>query len=178
MQYILLITSIILYCISPNNTYDFSICIKTFSIFLVGAVLSVYKLRRIEFFGFNLLFTISFFSCCYIFPIFIYNIDESFSLFHHGYDYRVITRATCLASVAYSTYLCGLLKWINRTSLYKNNHPNEKIKILDNRIRTKDIAYISMMFFSLIPSLNFMPLPPPSLLFSPCLRSRRSRRPM
>ena len=148
MQYILLISSILLYLYSPH-TYDYSICIGAFAIFVIGAVLGFIKLRKIEFFGFNLLFSISFFGCCYIFPIFIYDIDDTFSLFHHGYDYRVMTRATCLASIAYTSYLCGLLYKIKSVICYKTKFPNEKVQIIDSSINPNSVANISIAFFVL-----------------------------
>lgn len=107
--YCLLGISLIMYILAPVG-YDYYICLETFIIFLTCAFFGLYKLRKIEFYGFNLLFSFSFFCCCYIFPIFIYSIDSSFSLFHHGYDEKVISKSTCLATVAYASYLCGLMR--------------------------------------------------------------------
>lgn len=149
MQYLLLIISIVLFAAAPSNAYSFSICLYAFCIFLAGALLSIYKLRKVEFFGFNLLFTISFFGCCYIFPLFIYNIDDSFSLFHHGYDYKVITKATCLASLAYSCYACGLLQNLPKLVYYKKIHPDKKIRIMDLNIHPNSVFNTAILFFVL-----------------------------
>lgn len=148
MQYILFIVSIILFVIAPND-YSLPICIYAFVVFLIASIWSIYKLRKIEFFGFNLLFTISFFGCCYIFPIFIYNIDDTFSLFHHGYDYRVMTKATCIASIAYSSYLCGLMQKVRTLSNYKAVYPNEIIRIRYFGANANSTAFISVLFFVL-----------------------------
>lgn len=149
MQYLLLIGSIILYVIAPADNYNLSICSYAFGIFLIASILGFYKLRDIEFYGFNLLFTISFFGCCYIFPIFIYNIDDQFSLFHHGYDYRVMTKSTCLASIAYSCYICGLLKKIhtilnNKIVYIDKTHRNQYLGV-----DAKSTTTISIFFFAL-----------------------------
>ena len=148
MQYILFIVSIILFVLAPND-YNLTICIYAFVVFLLASIWSIYKLQQIEFFGFNLLFTISFFGCCYIFPIFIYNIDDTFSLFHHGYDYRVMTKATCIASIAYSSYLCGLMQKMRTLANYKAVYPNEIIRIRYFGANANSTAFISVLFFVL-----------------------------
>lgn len=148
MQYILLILSLILYIAAPSDMYNLSFCIQSLVIFIFGAIWGFMKMKSIEIFGFNLLFTISFFGCCYIFPIFIYNIDATYSLFHHGYDPTVMTKCTCMASLAYSCYLCGLLKNFNRLKLYNTMHSDEPIQIYSS-VKPEIVFRLSVLFFVL-----------------------------
>ena len=149
MQYLLLIISIFLYIIAPNDSYDYTICMYAFEVFVIGGLWGIYMLRKVEFYGFNLLFTISFFGCCYIFPIFVYNIDDTFSLFHHGYDYKVITKATCLASIAYSCYICGLSRNLRALINYKIRCSNAEIKITSSNIHPDAVFKTTIIFFLL-----------------------------
>ena len=107
------------------------------------------KLRRVEFFGFNLLFTLSFFACCYIFPIFVYPIAPMYSLFEFGYDPNVISKCTALASVAYSCYVCGLLKNIKGVVKYRAENQNEILQIVDSYVDSKIIYRIALLIFVL-----------------------------
>ena len=106
-------------------------------------------MNKIEFFGFNLLFTISFFGCCYIFPLFIYNIDAHYSLFDIGYDQKVITKCTCLATLAYSCYICGLLQKINTLIVYKTTTRVKSFRVINRFVSPNSLFYISVLIFIL-----------------------------
>ena len=146
MQYFLLIASIVLYLVAPTDSYSLKICIYAFTLFLLGSVWGIYRLQKVEFFGFNLLFTISFFGCCYIFPIFIYNTDDAFSLFYYGYDYKVITKTTCMASIAYSCYLCGLLQRLRNVVMYKVQNVEEIYELRYAGVNANSTTLVSVLF--------------------------------
>lgn len=148
MQYLLLLLSCLLYYTAPSD-YNSFYCNSSFVIFCIAALYGVFRLRRIEFFGFNLLFTLSFFGCCYIFPVFIYNIDSSYALFHHGYDYKVISKATSLASMAYSCYLCGLLRKLPILDKENTHCFSDSYYLYSSKINTNYIFYLSIVFFIL-----------------------------
>ena len=149
MQYFLCLISVALYLSVPNDAYSLPICIVTFILFVISAIWGIYRMKSIEFFGFNLLFTLSFFGCCYIFPIFIYTIDTSYSIFEFGYDPKVITKSTCLATVAYTCYICGLLRKIGKVVAYKKNGINERIRIVAPDIPSNGIFILSLLFLLL-----------------------------
>ena len=149
MQYVALILSITLYLTTPNDSYSLPICVFALGLFIVLAIFGMLKLRRVEFFGFNLLFTLSFFACCYIFPIFVYPIAPMYSLFEFGYDPNVISKCTALASVAYSCYVCGLLKNIKGVVKYRAENQNEILQIVDSYVDSKIIYRIALLIFVL-----------------------------
>lgn len=149
MQYLCFISSIFLYIIAPETKYSLTFCIAAFVIFLISALCGMRKMNKVEFFGFNLLFTLSFFGCCYIFPLFIYNIDAYYSIFEIGYDQSVITKSTCLATVAYCCYICGLLQNINTLIAYKTANGINSFRITKKNISPNLIFYISAIFFIL-----------------------------
>ena len=149
MQYVLCLISLALYIGTPDDVYSLPICIIAFIIFIMNAILAIYRLKSIEFFGFNLLFTLSFFGCCYIFPIFIYNIDAAYSLFEFGYDPKVVTKSTCMATLAYSCYTCGLLRRINIVAEYKKNSIYERVRIIMPDVPSNAIFILSLLFLIL-----------------------------
>lgn len=147
-QFLLAILSVGLYLFAPSY-YDFTYCLICFIIFLINVSVGVIKGRKIEFFGFNLLFSMSFFACCFIYPIFIYNIDDSISLFSHGYDAKVITKCTALATVAYTCYMYGYLFNISKI-IHRRNMAipvNNKSSYLV--VRDKSLVFLSLAFFLL-----------------------------
>ncbi len=130
IRHFLVLLSSIIYICAPYN-YSFVWCVISLVVFLLTSFYIFYKDFKNEVFGFNLLFTIAYFASNYIFPVFIYPINESYSLFHHGYDVNVISKCTSLATLAFSLYACGFIKKPkkekSKNSLYIGN--NETIVI-------------------------------------------------
>ena len=89
----------------------------------------------------------------YIFPIFIYGVDAEYSLFHHGYDASVITKCTCMASIAYTSYLCGLLQNIRQlysvTSINKNTFQLQQKNTVSPDSVTAIVIIIFITFLAL-----------------------------
>lgn len=100
------ISSCLLYLFSPSN-YSFSYCLWCHNLFLATAAFVLISDFKNEKVGFNLLFTVSFFFTNFVYPIYIYPIDPSYSLFQFPFNENVITKCTALAQVAYSTYSIG-----------------------------------------------------------------------
>lgn len=110
MQYILFVLSLLLYLFAPNN-YSWVYCVVAMAVFVVNYMLIYKNDHKI---GFNLFFAVAFWSASFVFPIFVYPIDSEYSLFHFGYDRNVITKATCLAQLAYSIYAVGYMTALTR----------------------------------------------------------------
>lgn len=102
------IISCLLYLFSPNN-YSFSYCLWCHNLFLATAAFVLISDFKNEKVGFNLLFTVSFFFTNFVYPIYIYPVAPSYSLFQFSFNEHVITKCTALAQVAYATYSIGFL---------------------------------------------------------------------
>lgn len=94
-----------MYMLSPSG-YSYFFCLCSMAIFLTAASFLV-KSDKQENIGFNFLFSFTFFCVNFIYPIFIYPIFPTFSLFGVGTDYNVISKSTALATLAYTTYALG-----------------------------------------------------------------------
>lgn len=112
---VIFIISCLLYLFAPNN-YSFSYCLWCHNLFLATAVFVLTTDFKNEKVGFNLLFTVSFFFTNFVYPIYIYPIDPSYSLFQFPFNEKVITKCTALAQVAYSAYSISFF-WKKATSL-------------------------------------------------------------
>lgn len=109
--YLIFVISCILYFFAPN-TYSFEYCLCIHNLFLVSAVFLYIIDVKNEKVGFNVLFTLSFFFTNFVYPVYIYPIDPSYSLFQFPFNEKVITRCTALAQVGYAAYMCGYVqKW-------------------------------------------------------------------
>lgn len=95
-----------LYFFAPS-TYSLEYCLWIHNLFLFSAVSLYVSDLKNEKIGFNTLFTISFFFTNFVYPVYIYPIDPSYSLFSFSFNTRVITKCTALAQIAYSAYAIG-----------------------------------------------------------------------
>jgi len=136
MQYILLVASFLLYLFSPGS-YSLPYCVLAMALFICTFLL-LYKKDKM---GFNLFFSIAFWSVTFIFPIFIYSLNPNYGLFQYGYNPAVITKATCLAQLAYSIYSVGYLFKEKKTFQYKDNNG---LYISEKMIRYCVIATIAL----------------------------------
>lgn len=106
MEVIICFYSILLYLSAPSG-YTLSFCALNLGLFLFMFVRTIYSNKHIEKLGFNLIFSITYMIAVYVYPVFVYSIDKSFSLFQFGYNEGVINKATALATLAYSFYNLG-----------------------------------------------------------------------
>lgn len=92
--------------------------------------------------SFGMFISITIFLCSFPFPLIIYPIDNSFSLFSFGYNHNVMTKCTALVCVAHSAYWFGVEiakeKYIRK--LFVN-----KITVDDFLIK-KFIRYVIILF--------------------------------
>lgn len=101
-----LVWAVLLYIFAPQD-YSFTFCNILHLSFLLEAIYLVWKDRKNEKIGFNLLFSISFYFTNFVYPIFVYPFFPDFSLFSFPFDDSVISQSTALAFLAYSVYGLG-----------------------------------------------------------------------
>lgn len=115
---LMLIISGVLFVCAPEQ-YSFNFCFLLHNLFIAEAIILFVIDKKNEKVGFNLLFSISYFFTSFAYPIYIYPINPSYSLFAFPFDTDVITRCTALALFAYSSYAFGYvrrLKYCNQLS--------------------------------------------------------------
>lgn len=100
--------SFLLYLLAPNQ-YSFLYCAVLFGILLANAIYVFREDYKIEIFGFNTIFSLSIILVTYIYPLFIYQILPSFSLFSFDYNENVITKASAMVNIAYAMYVSGYM---------------------------------------------------------------------
>lgn len=142
---LIFLISIFLYIIAPDD-YSFSYCMILHVLFIINAFILLYKDRKYEKIGFNLIFTVSFYFVNFVYPVFIYPIDSEYSLFTFSFNTRVISVSTALAQVAYSCYCLGFSLSSGKT--------NSAVKSLP--ILLKDSAINTIFFLTLIVFLAFL----------------------
>lgn len=109
--------SLFLYIFAPSD-YSLSFCILQCAIFLISGVNSYLVDKNRDFPSFHLIFSISFFCVTYLYPLFVYNISSSFSLFAiASYSDSIISKATALATFAYSCYCTGYVHQLKRNRI-------------------------------------------------------------
>lgn len=152
MKYLFLIISLLLYLISPDR-YSYDWCLFSMFLFILNATYIIITDRKIELIGFNLIFSATFFCCCYMFPVFVYQIDSHFSLFALGYNPSVMTRCTALSTFAYALYGVGYLSnkreslATSYSSLCIRDKEAKYITILTLAVFILFFAYGGMQFF-------------------------------
>lgn len=118
MDKIFCLVSFGLYLFAPNH-YSFLFCVLLLGVLLANAFYVFMKDCRIEILGFNTIFSLSIILVTFIYPLFIYQVLPSFSLFAISYNENVISKASAMVNIAYSMYVCGYMK-ILRSDI-KNN---------------------------------------------------------
>lgn len=117
MYYLFAIASLLIYVFAPME-YSWDYCCLCSVVYILNAVVGLLHAIKKSFVSFELFFTVALFLCSYLFPLVVYQIDDSFSLFSWGYNPRVITKCTALVNVAYSFYWLGAYN--SRNKCYKN----------------------------------------------------------
>ena len=141
MRFLFLFGGFVLFAFAPNN-YSYEWCLSSFLVFMLNMAYTLYSDRKIELLGFNLIFSLSYLACSFLFPIFIYPINAEFSLFHHGYDSAVISKCTALSTFSYAIYSLGYLK------IRKKSGAN-KLNLYIGKKETRIIAHITAILFLL-----------------------------
>lgn len=113
MTFILLFISLLLYFFAPYN-YSWDYCVACLIIFLYETI-DIYRREfKKETMNFHILFSISFFFVNFVYPVFVYPTNSSFSLFRYDFNEHVISKCTGLALLAYTSYIAAYFYRIRR----------------------------------------------------------------
>lgn len=132
-----------LYIFAPSS-YSWIYCMVSMAVFIANFLLVYKNDQKI---GFNLIFAIAFWSVCFVFPVFVYPIDQEYSLFKFGYNADVITKATCLSQLAYSIFAAGFLLSKNNVKMNKVSQGSITL-ITEKNIQT--LFFCSVTLFILV----------------------------
>lgn len=141
VAFIFVFISLVLYIIAPNS-YSWTYCEICAVLYVVNAFYGLQPIIKHNPISFGMFISITIFLCSFPFPLIIYPIDNSFSLFSFGYNHNVMTKCTALVCVAHSAYWFGVEiakeKYIRK--LFVN-----KITVDDFLIK-KFIRYVIILF--------------------------------
>lgn len=105
--------SFALYICAPTQ-YSFIYCVCLFVHILLNALYVYRKDKKYEIIGYNTIFSLSLILVTYVYPLFIYPIFPTFSLFSFSYNENVITKASAMVNLAYSFYVIGYMTILNK----------------------------------------------------------------
>ena len=106
---VLFVLSVIMY-LYADRQYDYLFCLTCTGVFLTNSFVIVRNdLKEIGLLNFNLLFSLSFFLCSYVFAVILYPSDILSPLFIYyvSLPEHVINKCTALCTCAYAIYSCG-----------------------------------------------------------------------
>lgn len=138
MEAIILLLTIVLYFLAPNN-YDFFYCCILLILFGFSAYRAI-KGSVVEhnYVNFTFFFTISFFFVNFFYPVFIFPFDKYYFLVFSRFKFNedVITKATSLALVGYTSFVFGIKSILSqkRSKNYQRPYINEQV-ILNNSFK-------------------------------------------
>lgn len=146
MSFVFVIISAFLYFAAPMN-YSWDYCNVCAIFYIINAVLGIKPVFKKYTLSFSLFFTLALFACTYLFPLFVYNFNDSYSLFSFGYDPNVITKCTAMVNLAHSMYWLGVVR--NQNKYYKR-FIIKNITINDNSIILMAKIVISLFVLILL----------------------------
>jgi len=112
MDKLFFILSLALYFLSPLS-FSFPYLVVLLCLFLGNVLYIIWLDRKYETIGFNAFFSLSFFLVTYIYPVFIYQIMPTYSLFAYcSYNENIIVKSTALANLSYSCYGLGYIRYL------------------------------------------------------------------
>ena len=148
MAFLFVIISSLLYLFAPIS-YSWEYCVICAVIYIFNACYGIVPKIKDDPINFDVFFSGTIFLCSFVFPIVVYPIDDTYSLFSFGYDPHVITKCTALVVLAHSMYWFGVSKGAKR---YYEKVLVSNIQI-DDKIVSK-LANIVLVLFVLFISLG------------------------
>ena len=100
------IVSMLFYYSAPVD-YDFNFCLAINTAFIVQNIFYFFLTKR-SLISFEFFFLFSFYLVNFVYPVFYFPTNPTFSNFSFAFNHRVICRSTAIAFVAYSSYMFGL----------------------------------------------------------------------
>lgn len=109
---VIALLSVILYIYAPYS-YSWSYCALCAVIYIINATIGLIPVMKKNLICFSFFFSLTLFFCSFLFPLVIYPVDRSYSLFSFGYNANVITKCTALVLFAHSIYWVGHVRGAN-----------------------------------------------------------------
>ena len=148
----IVIVSLLLYIFSPSY-YSWTYCVLCAIVYAVNALIGLAPGFKREPVSFSLFFSLAVFLNSFLFPLFIYPIDSSYSLFFFFFNQDVITKATSLVTLAQSVYWYGVTMAGN-TSYRK--FLNDRLDVNDSLINIFIILVVILfMLFLYLGGLDY-----------------------
>ena len=139
--------SLALFAFAPNTYvwgYNLTCCILFIFIIIIYYTYS----KKSNYFDFDTIFTLSFGITFFIYPVLLYPIDpQYFVIFSFGFNENVITRATALSVLGYSSYILGRVKNISRISAQYSSY---------KRIKFYPFLYMTIIVFCILLSAGVL----------------------
>lgn len=107
------LAAIALYIFAPAQ-YSFVYCVILLVHIMLNASYVFKKDMRYEILGFNTIFSVSLILVTYVYPLFVYPVFPTFSLFGFPFNEKVITKASAMVNIAYSFYAVGYMTILKR----------------------------------------------------------------
>ena len=121
LNLIFIIYSVVLYYTAPTD-FNFNFCLAiNISIVIQAIMYFVFTKRSLV--SFEFFFMFSFYFVNFIYPVFYFNTDPTFSVFGFPFNYHIICKSTAIAFVAFTTFIFGLTIRKNTTEKYFSFEP-------------------------------------------------------
>lgn len=147
LNLLFVIISLGLVWFAPDQ-YSFSYCLVITLFYLLQNYILFSSKEYKNIASFEFLFFISFFICSFIYPIFYYPIDPYVNIYAvFPFNQNIITYATSLAGLAYSSYLLGF------TTIIKKGKANDSFS---NLPYISNSAVIAIAIVSLLSFLGYL----------------------
>ena len=102
----LLLESILLFCFSPKY-YSYSFNLFCFVQYLFSCFVYFKSNNKKNYFDFDVIFMVTYLFVMFIFPVFIYNHNPTFSFFKFDYNENLISKGSALALLGIQSYILG-----------------------------------------------------------------------
>lgn len=102
----LLLESILLFCFSPKY-YSYTFNLFCFIQYLFSCFVYFKSSHKKNYFDFDVIFMVTYLFVMFIFPVFIYNDNPTFSFFKYDYNENLISKGSALALLGIQAYILG-----------------------------------------------------------------------
>jgi len=134
--------SLLLLYLAPKE-YSYNYCLFINILYIIQNI-AYFKIRNEKsLVGFQFIFMIAFYFTNFVYPVFYFPTNPTYSVFELQFNYNIISKATAIAFVAYSFYLLGLSRIERKSVIF------EEFKSEINYDAITRFAFI-MSFISLV----------------------------
>ncbi|MDD4198185.1 MAG: O-antigen ligase [Paludibacter sp.] len=137
------ISALILVLYAPEY-YSYSFCYLLAGLFVFQNLIYFIFRRDHNIVGFEFIFMIAFWFTNFVYPLFYFQTDPTFSIFAMAFNQNIISKATAIAYLGYSSYLVGISFFELRKYEYNAFKVNDKLEPTSRKV-----FYITIIFFVL-----------------------------